>query len=85
MLQLAHLLDRFKNIKPPHDTVKRHIIADIKELFGVDIRREDIEVKHTTICINISGPLKTEIFMQKKQLLDRLQQSLKEEKIGDIR
>ncbi|HEY4477673.1 MAG TPA: hypothetical protein VJB09_00150 [Candidatus Paceibacterota bacterium] len=75
MIEIKDLLQRFEKILG-HEVVKIGLIQDvIKNLVGIDVTKDHIKIKGTTLVLNIKPIYKNEILLKKSAIL----QSLKEQ------
>lgn len=81
MQNISNLLERFKKIKIPNETVRKEILEIIKYTTGADVDFKNISVKEGIVYIKLAGAAKSEIFLNKKKILERI----KSEKITDIK
>jgi hypothetical protein len=79
---LSSLLEKFKNLKNPREERERLISILSKEL-GFDLAFSDVDVKNDVLYLNVSGYVKTEMFMKKEHILNVLK--IEKFKISDIR
>ena len=82
---ISSFLEKFKNIIPPDDFLKKTFISIIKEEVGIEIPRKDIKIERGTIYLSASPAIKSELYIKKPLLLRRLSAILSQEKISDIR
>jgi len=82
MIEIKDLLQRFEKILG-HEVVKIGLIQNIiKNLAGIDISKNNIKIKSTTLILNIKPIYKNEILLKKDLILLNLQdQGLKIEEI----
>lgn len=76
MEQISLYLEKYKRFGFKTQIVKETLIAIIKKKFGVELTKDDIDVKNGEVRINISGPLKSEIFINKDSIKEELNNSL---------
>lgn len=76
MQQISLLLDKYKRFGFKDQIVKETLITLIKEKFGDELKREDIDIKDGNLNIKISGPLKSEIFLNKESIREELNKLL---------
>ena len=75
MIEIKDLLQRFEKILG-HEVVKIGLIQDvIKNLVGIDVTKDHIKIKGTTLVLNIKPIYKNEILLKKSAIF----QSLKEQ------
>jgi len=72
MKQISLLLDKYKRFGFKDQFVKETLIALIKEKFGDELKRENIDIKDGNLNIKVSGPLKSEIFLNKESIREEL-------------
>lgn len=72
IMKLSDLFDKYKKIlKAPQGVVVDCFIEVVDDLIGIKISKEQISYTvHTrTLSVRVSGPLKSEIKLRKKELL----------------
>ncbi|MDB5203997.1 MAG: hypothetical protein JWP09_25 [Candidatus Taylorbacteria bacterium] len=79
---LSSLLEKFRHLKNPREERER-LVATLTECSGFEIPFETVDLKIDILYINVSGYMKTEIFMRKEMILTTLKE--KGFKVGDIR
>lgn len=82
MLNLSSLLEKFKHLKDPKEE-RNKIATIVSECLGFSVENNLIDLKNRILFLNVSGYIKTEVFMKKDLILE----SLKKEgfKVEDIR
>lgn len=81
---ISSLLDRFRRLKAPNESVRKEIQKLIKGNFGEEVSLKDIKVVKNKVHLNVSGVLRSEIFLNKEKLLKELVISLNKEAPKDI-
>ena len=78
---------KISNLTPPQRYTKRACKSVIKNLLNIDVEEDKINIKRNTIYIQESPSIKSEIFLNKKEILQKLQEELKlyNKTINDIR
>ncbi|MBP6865998.1 MAG: hypothetical protein KBC12_00430 [Candidatus Pacebacteria bacterium] len=70
MIEIKDLLSRFEKILG-HEVVKIGLIQDtIKDFVGIDIAKDNIKIKSTTLVLNIKPIYKNEILLKKDLILE---------------
>jgi hypothetical protein len=82
MLNLSSLLEKFRHLKNPREE-REKLVATLVECAGFEIPFESVSLKGDILYINVSGYMKTEIFMKKESILKTLK--VKGFKVEDIR
>lgn len=72
MEKIENLLRRFKKFGSHERKIKDCFIETVDKKFSTIIKKEDLEIKDKKIRVRASGPLKTEIILNKKFLLEEL-------------
>lgn len=70
-------MEKFKNITPPDKFVKDEFIGVVKDVIGIDIKKENIVVRGGKIFLSIDPIVKNEIFLRKGDVLETLKERLK--------
>lgn len=68
---VAIYLEKFKNFGFKDQILKETLIGVIKELVGFEIPKKDIDINEGVVRINVSGALKSEIFIHKNTIQDK--------------
>ena len=68
--KISLYLERFKNIKPPENELKKIIIKNIKKETNISIKEIDIEINKKFIYIKTTPIIKNEIFYKKQNIID---------------
>ena len=83
---IENYLNKFRNIKPPKDSVKAEAVLIIKDLFGVLLESKDMNYRSGTLFIKSKDPvLKNEIFIKKAKILELLSKKLGSKSPKDLR
>jgi len=77
MFNIGDYLSKFKNITPPDKFVKDELVAVVKDVVGVEIEKDDIDVRNGTVFLSVDPIIKNEIFLRKKEVLESLRENLK--------
>lgn len=80
-------LTKFKNITPPNRFIKEKCIAAVKEELGVKLSSNEIDVRSGVVYIKANQIIKSEILLNKNEILRKLNLQLKKytKVIQDIR
>lgn len=76
MEKLEKLLERFKSLGLKETKTKELFILLIKNRFSKEIEKKDLEIKDKKILVKISGPLKSEIILNKGFFIDKIKEEL---------
>jgi hypothetical protein len=77
-------LEKFKDISPPDESVKKEAVSIIHDVTGIELDTKQITVSRNQLRLEISPTLKSRIYMNKESIIERLSNTLHEEKISDI-
>jgi len=78
-------LEKFKTIGLKEEVFSEKVFGILCDLFGKDsLNKKDVTLKNGVIHINVSGPLRSEIYIHKKLLLEKIQEKTRL-KIIDVR
>ncbi|MCA9361583.1 hypothetical protein KC845_03440 [Candidatus Kaiserbacteria bacterium] len=72
---VSSLFEKYKKIlKAPQSTVVQATVDIIEDLFSIRVDSKNIKynTNSRSLQINVSGPLKSEILLRKKELLNHL-------------
>ncbi|MFZ2072558.1 MAG: hypothetical protein WA101_00860 [Minisyncoccia bacterium] len=85
MIEIKDLLLRFNNILLSEEVKKESIKNIISEVINVPIQSNDIKIKNGTVYLSIKPIYKSEIFMKREKILQKLQESLGKKAPQEIR
>lgn len=85
MLKINNYLEKFKNISVPSEGVRKDVSQAIKDEIGLELEVKNISIKNMVIYVKCDSSAKSEIFLRKNKILDRLKKAKKNEEILDIR
>ena len=87
MKGIKAFLSKFRLLIPPDQFIKKECVLVIKEMFGIEIKKESLSLKNNTIYINNSSTIKSELFIKKESLLVELSKRISKynKNITDIR
>ncbi|MBI5140350.1 MAG: DUF721 domain-containing protein [Candidatus Vogelbacteria bacterium] len=84
MEKIGGFLERIKNIKPPDFDVRKNISEIVGEMMGENIQLKDISVRNEVVYIAGDSSFKSEIFLKKKGIIEKLKEKLPDNTIKDI-
>lgn len=79
MQDISFYLKKFENIGSRKNSIRKAIIEIVKEKSGVELDKDNLDFIRDQIRINITGPAKTEIFINKKRIEEELNNRLNDE------
>lgn len=82
MLNISHFFEKFKKLKQNNESTRLVIINTIKDIVGIDIKSGDIELKNDKIYIKTTPIVKSELFMRKDLIEEKLNSSGVKLKLG---
>ncbi|RJQ30477.1 DUF721 domain-containing protein [Candidatus Parcubacteria bacterium] len=86
MNSISNYLNKFFVISPPGKFYQNETVKVLNDIFRIQLKPEEIEVRFGEIYIKKQNPiLKNEIFFNKKQILEQINQKLKNHEIKNIR
>ena len=85
MFNINTYLEKFKKMEPEGESAKRATEKAIFETLGVKIEKKDMTEKGGVLHISAPAALKNEIFMNKRGILQKAQESAGTRAVGDIR
>ncbi len=68
MEQISFYLKKFENFGLKENNIKKVVVDCVRDIAGVEISDDDIEVSDNRIKINRTGVEKTEIFINKTKI-----------------
>jgi hypothetical protein len=75
MIEIKDLLARFDHILLKEEGKKEVVRKIISEVVGIDVKRDDVEIRNGTLYLNIKPIYKNEIFLKKELLASRLEET----------
>jgi len=85
MFNIDSFLEKFKNLTPPHKEVRRVVILVVKKNTNIQLEEEQILSHGNTVYLKIKPIYKTEIFLNKKKILEEIKDVLGLKAPQDIR
>ena len=87
MKRAASFLDRFQNLTPPNDAVRKMVAEVIKNIAGVPITREQVKITRDVAFITCSSVARNAIRRSRTDILEELAKRLPKarELVRDIR
>jgi len=74
MRSIKDFLLQYANLLRPHESTRILVSKTLETVCGVTVPPEKIEYKNKTIYINSSSAVKSVVFVNKKAILEALQQ-----------
>ena len=84
MESISFYLEKFKNLPPSPAVIQKSVAGAIFECVGVVVLDNIIEVRNGTVFIRATGSLKSELFIKKTEILERINQKL-QTKVLEVR
>ena len=75
------LLEKYKTLKPPNDTVRREICSVLEKRYNISVAYEKIKIKNGVVYIDAHPSIKNTLFINKQSILH----SLNRTELVDIR
>ncbi|HMO78755.1 MAG TPA: hypothetical protein PJ997_01460 [Candidatus Paceibacterota bacterium] len=72
MQQISFYLKKFFNLELKDSNLKKIIIESVKEVCNIELTTKDIDVQKKIVKINKVGVEKTEIFINKKKIQEKI-------------
>ena len=85
MLHIKEFFKKFSGIVAPEKFIKDAVIQAVLKETGEKIEPKNIKIQNTSVFLSISPALKSEIFMQKQEILQGLKESFGQKAPLDIR
>ncbi len=76
MKNISELLQRFKNLKVPNESIRKEFQRIIKERYGFEIDFEAIKYQSSKIFFQAPSVIKQEVQLDKKEIIDTLYKKL---------
>lgn len=83
MFDISKYLEKFKKISMSRDFLRNSVAEAVKDACNIDIDPKKIDVKNRVARINEKPIIKSEIFMKKVKILEKLAEKT-ERKITEI-
>ena len=77
-------LEKFKKLKPTDTFVKEAFSDSIKEIMNIEIEKGEITVSGSNIFLNAHPTLKSEIYLNKREILESIENKLQKKTIKNI-
>lgn len=77
MEQISIYLEKFKKFGFKDVQIKELVVETIFELFNVVVERKNIKIENGKILIMVSGPLKSEIFINRTKVVETIKEKTK--------
>lgn len=85
MIPLSSLLERYRNLTPTDSLKKEAVLDVITKCFSINLKKDDISIQNNIVYLKISPKLKSEVFLNKKKILESLGKILINNTPKDIR
>lgn len=72
MNRISLYLSKYKSLGLEEKLAKENILNVLKNDFGFQLEKNQIEYKKGNLTIHVTGPLKTEITLKKAEILEKL-------------
>lgn len=74
---IGNFLERFANLKPSQNLIKKEAAKIISGILGIEIKPENIEERNKVLYLKTENPaLKNEVFLKKEVILGVLKDRL---------
>ncbi len=84
MLNISQFLDKFKTIGAEGYAARNALSRILKQDYGIDIHIEKIEWKGATLKVNSSPIVKSQIFIKRNHILERVRKEVPSLRIVSI-
>lgn len=85
MFNISSYLQKFQKMESPGDSEKKAAEKAISEIVGVSLERKTMNVINGVLYLTVSSAVKNEIYMNKRGILKKIEETLGENKVKDIR
>lgn len=82
---IGDYLKKFVGLVPPDDFIKEKVIEIIKNKINIELNKKEIELSNRVVYIKTKSIIKNEIFIQKQNILNDINNDLENKLINDIR
>jgi hypothetical protein len=79
MQHLSFYLKKFENLGLKEKNIKLLVIETVKEFAGVELEESDLEFVRDQIRIKKTGPAKTEIFLNRSKIEEKINEKLNQD------
>jgi hypothetical protein len=79
MQHLSFYLKKFENLGLKEKNIKLLVIETVKEFAGVELEESDLEFVRDKIRIKKTGPAKTEIFLNRNRIEEKINEKLNQD------
>jgi len=81
MDNISFFLEKYANLGYKENKIKEIVANTVKEICLVELKKEQIKIQNNNIKIEIVGPEKSEIFINKEKILNKIKNKI--EKTGE--
>jgi len=85
MNELEQLLGKYRNIKPPQDSIRRAVVEVIQNTLGIKIEKKNVKVNRGKIYIDANSHVKNMILLEKEKVISKLESAIGSKSKIDIR
>lgn len=82
---IKEFLQKFSHITLPDDTLKRLFVDLLEGDYGLKIKREQLSVRNGVLIVDASPTMKSEIYLRKNKIIEKLKTNLGAKAPQDIR
>jgi len=76
MIEIKDLLARFNSLLISEEIKISSLIKAVKEVAKIDINKDEVKIKGSTVFLSIKPIYKNEIFLKKDKILNKITESL---------
>jgi len=76
MKQISFYLKKFEKIDLQDSLIKKIIIKEIKDITKVEVKNSELEIRGNQINIKKIGPEKSQIFINKKKIEEKIESKI---------
>lgn len=74
MLNISGFLEKFLKLDKSNKQLRQALLSTIKEITGVELKNEDLDLKEETVYLKCSPIFRNQIFMHKEAIEGRLKE-----------
>ena len=85
MKEISFLLDRFKHLQLPDETLRKEALLVVKQLCAIELDLADISFKREVLTISADSVVRNELFLKRHKIQKELARRLGDKAPKEIR